>query len=73
MVLLAELDQPNGTMLQVIRVDGAVYVSESIAKPDGEIVAGEGVVIDVSNLDAIIAALQTAKRDLFRPLDSAAE
>lgn len=72
MVLLAEIHQPNGTELQVIRVDGAVYVSES-STDDGEIVAGDGVVIDASNIDAVIAALVAAKRELAVLHDAAAE
>jgi hypothetical protein len=73
MKLLAELTQPNGTSLQVVLLPSAVYVSESVFEGGGEIVAGEGVMLDASSIDAIIAALQSAKRELGLVLDAAAE
>jgi hypothetical protein len=76
MYLLTELTQPHGSELQVMRIDGGVYVAETLTA-GGEIIAGEGVIIDVSNIDAVIAALQEARRDLrgelARCLETAAE
>jgi hypothetical protein len=73
MKLLAELTQTNGTSLQVVLLPGAVYVSESVFEGGGEIIAGEGVMLDASSIDAIVAALQSAKRELGLALDAAAE
>jgi hypothetical protein len=73
MKLLAELTQPNETSIQVVLLPGAVYVSESVFEGGGEIVAGEGVMLDATSIDAIIAALQAAKRELGLGLDAAAE
>jgi hypothetical protein len=73
MVLVADITQPNGTELQILRIGGGVYLSESITDGGGEIIAGEGVIIDASNIDAVIAALVLAKRELAAaPLESAA-
>jgi hypothetical protein len=73
MFMIADITQPSGTELQVLRVGGAVYISESITDDGCEIVAGEGVVIDATNIDAVIAALVVAKRELAVLNDAAAE